>query len=146
MEKINNKQGEMRPNPTNRPTFADFGLMLADTIRDFCTVTHDDGRMNDEKTANEVIGRLASFLDCLNDEYTQQSDFNALLDVIHAYTLKATTEKEAETANKALRATKSALNISRLTEVFRSEINAVIWTYNKYDEAQCAANIAETDR
>ncbi len=101
--------------------------------------------MNDEKTVNEVIGRLAVFCDCLNDENIQQSDFNALLDVIHVYTLKATTDKEAETANKALRATQTALNISRLTE-FRSEINAVIWAYNKYEDAQRAANIAEMRR
>lgn len=136
----------MKPNPIGHPTFADFGLMLADEMQDYGVVTFPDGLMNDEATANGIIERLASFCDCLNDEYTQQSDFNALLDVIHAYTLKASTEKEAETANKAHRAAQIALNISRLTEAYSGEINAVVWAYNKYDKAQRAANIAETSR
>lgn len=129
----------MRPNPTNRPTIADFALMLADAAQGWGTIIHDNGTMNDEDTANEVISRLGDFAEELAITDLSANRLCALMEAANAYAANARTAQQQKTATAAAHALQAVVTLWGLIKDYRPELWQLAAASKNYDDAIMAA-------
>lgn len=111
-----------KTNPTNRPTLADFGTMLADAVQDFGVIHHDKGRMDDEATSNEIIGRIGDLAEELVLSNISTTEITALFESVNYYTLTARDNRQREQANKAAEAFQRIISLWGLLKDYNSEL------------------------
>lgn len=136
----------MRPNPINRPTLADFGVMLADKAREYGIICAPDNSMNDSETADNVITTLAGITEDLAGFYINHDYLNALMDVVNYYAVAADMWDKKEKAERAHKALAAFIGLYNLITNYRPEL----WQYtnaaNEYARAQCSARADENHR
>lgn len=117
------QQGAQNPNPTDRPTMADFTAHLAEAVRDYGTVTNRNGFMLDDETATQTLCSLADLADLA--AYVNPRHLAALMAVVNQYAVTAAhidTQGKANAAHAAL----SGLLMEHLTLTnLRQQLDAI---------------------
>lgn len=105
------KHERMEPitNSRDLSEWQDVALKIAEETRDFATVANEDGSLNIDKTATNIFEDLAELCAELNGIRNLPS----LMKAVAGYAMKATTERERETAANAFEAIADAMAITR---------------------------------
>lgn len=137
------QQGAQNPgttNPTDRPTFADLMPMMADAAQGYAVMHHDNGTMDDEETANDLlerVGVLAEELALSDISATQLCD---LMEVVNEYAVTAHDIARQGKANNAAAALRQIITTWGLMKDYRPEL----WQFSnataQYSKAIRAAN------
>ena len=133
----------MRPNPTNRPTFADLAQMLADEAQEYGTRRHDGGSLNDEETAAELISILGGLTEDLADFDLSERQINALMDVTVQLNRHAQTDEQQKTAAAAYEAIKRIMYLWGVIREYRPNLWQFTNAAARYERERCTAIAAE---
>lgn len=130
----------MRPNPTDRPTLADLAPMLADAAQEYGTRRHDNGTLNDEETANDLLTSLGDLAEELAISNISVNYLCALMEIVNEYAVTAQTIERQGRANNAAAGLQQVVKFWGLIKDYSPYLWPFANAVQAYDKAQCEAN------
>lgn len=144
MEATDNRarqQGAQNPNPTDRPTFADLAPMFADAAQGYGVMHHDNGTMDDEETANDLLERVGVLAEELALSDISATQLCALVEIVNEYALTANEMARQGKANNAAAALRQIITTWGLLKDYRPEL----WQFSNAT-AKYSQEIREAER
>ena len=134
----------MRPNLTNRPTFADLAPMLADAAQEYGTRRHDGGSLNDEATAEELTEQIGEFTEELALTDISVNHLCALMKVVSEYAVTAHKIERQEIANNAAAGLRQIVQLWGLIKDYRPYLWQFSSAITRYERERYTAIASES--
>lgn len=123
---------QSRPNQTDRPTLAGFGAMLANAAQDFGTIRHNNGEMDVEATAKDVIERISDLAGELLFFDISAPQICALMEIVNNYAVTVPDTYRRNKAKQAAEALCRVVTIWGLLKDYKPELYHLDMAFANY--------------